>query len=219
MTEPQQLTIHLSGDAVVAPALRIIQQTVETVSFCLIAVDSGDMSKPAEFERARMQMRFSGDMSPDERRALYTNWLLSNGFQELARGIRATLDEALLYTEIFHLIESGKRTWGEFPEKVQEIRRRGTRAMFPDLMAAVNKGLSAPLHFEKEFLSLQKVRNCLEHRDGLVSDIDVDKETKTLKLSLPRFKMFYEKNDEEIELQVGTYIERMHQPIGPAKTR
>jgi hypothetical protein len=64
MTEPQQLTIHLSGDAVVAPALRIIQQTVETVSFCLIAVDSGDMSKPAEFERARMQMRFSGDMSP-----------------------------------------------------------------------------------------------------------------------------------------------------------
>src|SRR3954452_16103250 len=58
MTEPQKLTIHLSGDAVVAPALRITQQTVETVSFCLIAVDSGDMSKPAEFEARECRCAF-----------------------------------------------------------------------------------------------------------------------------------------------------------------
>src|SRR3954454_1592751 len=140
MTEPQQLTIHLSGDAVVAPALRIIQQTVETVSFCLIAVDSGDMSKPAEFERARMQMRFSGDMSPDERRALYTNWLLSNGFQELARGIRATLDEALLYTDRNHTEKAHAPTHWPSQDKVvlDQLSVTATNAVeFADRVAAI----------------------------------------------------------------------------------
>jgi hypothetical protein len=75
-------------------------------------------------------------------------------------------------------------------------------------MEAVNKGLTSPLHFEKEFLSLQQVRNCLEHRDGLVSERDADKDTRSLKLSLPRLGMYGEKDGKHTELGKGSFVEK-----------
>lgn len=78
---------------------------------------------------------------------------------------------------------------------------------FPQLMAEVNNALAEELHFENEFLSIQKVRNCLEHRDGVVGDSDVDKETGRLLLSFPRLMMFVEKDGEIVEIGVGSSVE------------
>jgi hypothetical protein len=74
-------------------------------------------------------------------------------------------------------------------------------------MEAVNRRLSEPLHFEKQFLSFQKVRNCLEHRDGLVTREDVEKDGDALVLSLPRLMIFYTKAGKEIEVRAGKIIE------------
>jgi hypothetical protein len=65
--------------------------------------------------------------------------------------------------------------------------------------------------FDDDFRSFQKVRNCLEHRAGVVGAIDVD-ETQHLTLMLPRLKMFYLKEGNEIELEVGAIIDRYEHP-------
>jgi hypothetical protein len=206
MTEPQQLRITLNASGVTGPALRAIQQSVETMSFYLAAIESGDLSAPPHFDNSRFHLRFSGEMSPEQRKAMYTNWLLSKGFQELARGVREMLEEAFFYNSMIQTAE-GLKTWGEFQGQMQEVRKRAGRASFPDLMRWVNSGLTSPLHFEREFLSLQKVRNCLEHRNGVVSEIDTHEETKTLRLALPRLKMFVMQGGAEIELQIGHHVE------------
>jgi len=72
-------------------------------------------------------------------------------------------------------------------------------------MAEISAGLTTPLAFSAEFLSIQKVRNCLEHRGGVVGvqDADIDG---ILRLSFPRFKIFYDRKGEEIELSARPEI-------------
>jgi hypothetical protein len=212
MSEPTQITLTLHGDAVVAPALRAVEQSVDVVSFCMQSLEKTDLSKPPEFESSRFQMKFTGtNVSAEERKTRYMNWVLSKGFQDLARGIRGMLEEAYFYISMMDFLIKGsaqKTTWGSLQEKIQEYRKQAGAANFPDLMEAVNKGLTSPLHFEKEFLSLQQVRNCLEHRNGVVSERDADKDTRSLKLSLPHLRIYGEKDGKQIELGKGSFVEK-----------
>ena len=64
--------------------------------------------------------------------------------------------------------------WSDFQAAMASAHKEATKLNFPDLLDAVNKRLKTPLHFEDEFLSFQKVRNCLEHRAGIVSPADAD---------------------------------------------
>jgi len=210
MVEPPHITLVLQPDGVIAPTLRVLQQTVEVVSFSLSALENADLSQPPKFEGSRFQFLVGGDVPAAVRKESYTNWLLSKGFQDLARGIRLSLEEALLYNSIVELARTDLpniKTWEALQDRMQQFRKRADEANFPDLLAQVNKGLTAPLHFESQFLSLQKVRNCLEHRDGVVADKDVDPDTKVLRLALPRIKLFIEKEGKEIEIDKGSLVE------------
>src|ERR1700720_1112195 len=80
------------------------------------------------------------------------------------------------------------------------IRKPAASWPFPKLLAHVNAGLTSPLEFEREFLSIQRVRNCLEHRGGIVRKQDLDDQAAALTLSFPRLKVFYMRGSEEIEL-------------------
>src|SRR5437764_47230 len=93
-----ELNVTLQPDAVVAPAQRAIQESVETVDFCLGAIEKADLKKAPEGSGTGFGMRFSGpEISEAERKTQHSNWVLSKGFQELSRGIRAMLEEAYLY--------------------------------------------------------------------------------------------------------------------------
>jgi histidyl-tRNA synthetase len=210
MQEPAELTLTLHPNAVVAPALRAVQQSVDMVSFSMQSLESADLSKPPEYDSSRFQMKFAGDESgPEERKTRYANWILSKGFQDLARGVRGMLEEAYFYIKISSSFKSKtKITWDAFQKQIAEYRKEAEDAKFPELMDAVNEGLSSPLHFETEFRSLQKVRNCLEHRDGLVSERDVDPQTNSLKLSLPHLRMYGEKDGIQIEIGKGSHVEK-----------
>jgi hypothetical protein len=122
------------------------------------------------------------------------------------------LEEGFLYNnmvEFFSQTDLSKtKTWGELQSIMESSRKTAGELYFPDLMARVNRGLTAPLHFEREFLSLQRVRNCLEHRDGVVTEKDVDPGTQVLRLGLPRLKLFYEEEGREIELLKGSHVEK-----------
>lgn len=155
-------------------------------------------------------MRFDfGDlgMKEEERRETFRNWILSKGFQDLARAIRETLEEAIFYIEMTKL-DAGKTTWGKFQAHMAKIRASANRPPFPALMEEVNCGLTERMSFDVEFQSLQKVRNCLEHRGGRVGQKDLDPETGVMTLSFPRLKVFYGKGEEEAEVYEGQFFEK-----------
>jgi hypothetical protein len=202
-----RLVVTLNPSGVLAPALRAIRDTVEVVTFCLNAIEQGDLSRGPEAELMRFEMHFSDEMSVEARHASYTHWLLSKGFQDLARGIRQTLEEAFFYNGI--VAQAGAlTTLASMQAAEKELRKAATNMQSPALLSAVNKGLTAPLHYEREFSSLGRMRNCLEHREGIVGERDVDPDTQVLRLGLPRLRMFYEDEGRQIELGRGSHVEK-----------
>jgi hypothetical protein len=130
---------------------------------------------------------------------MYASWLLAKGFQDLARGIRETLEEAIMYLEV--VTWQPQRTFPKFHEDIANIRKRAAGLTFPKLLAKVNSRLIEPVIFEPAFLSIQKARNCLEHRGGIVGPQDCDHEDTALILSFPRLKVFYCRKGEEVEVR------------------
>ncbi len=150
--------------------------------------------------------KFNGiEMTDQERRETYQNWVLSKGFQDLARGVRETLEEAVFFLTMIKR-KPGVTTIADLESEMQVIRAGAAKLQFPKLLAEVNAGLNEPMAFESEFASLQKVRNCLEHRGGLVGERDVDPTTGFMTLNFPRLRMFYKRADQEIEQAPGEAI-------------
>ena len=104
------------------------------------------------------------------------------------------LEEAFLYLGAYKTL-GAVITWGD----VLEMRRVASAYSFPDLLRKVDEGLPSPLIFTAEMLSLQKVRNCLEHRGGIVGDKDLDASGK-LKLVLPRWAFFAKEDSGDVEI-------------------
>lgn len=202
------IVVTLDRKSVAAPAQRVVMIASQVVGTCLQALANDDLSPP-KLEGGFMNYRFSGlEMSVEESRETYQNWILSKGFQDLARGVRETLEEALFYIAMGKL-EFRRATLEKLRGEMAEIRANAAKLLFPKLIEAVNSGLSEPTAFEAEFLSLQRVRNCLEHRGGRVGVRDVDSAGGAMTLSFPRLGVFYRQGDEEMELALGSVSEEI----------
>jgi len=203
-TKPQ-LTVNLNVDDVAAPAMQAALIAAQVVAAGLNAFDEGELIEP-ELKGDPVTYLFRGPaLTSDQRRELYQNWLLSRGFQDLARGVRATLEEAASYLTL--LAKHGQAaTINQLQSAINQTRKRAAKLPFPELLATVNSRLKEPISFEGEFRSIQKVRNCLEHRRGIVGAQDIDKGGSELRLSFPRLKVFYHRADKEIEVVIGERV-------------
>lgn len=212
-SEPKVLQISLNPNGVAAPAQRAVVIASQVVGICLRGLATDDLSQP-EMRGGFIGYGFGSlEMGDEERRETYQNWILSKGFQDLARGVRETLEEAVFYIAMIRC-QPRLTTWAAIEAEMAEIRANAAKLQFPKLLEEVNAALTEPMAFEAEFLSLQRARNCLEHRGGRVGARDVDSATGTMTLSFPRLRMFYRRGDEEIELAPGEVIDT-HSPANP----
>jgi hypothetical protein len=206
LDEPARL-VTLNSGGVLAPVQRAVRQTVDVVTFCLNAIEQGNLSGWPQTDLMRFNLSFSDEISAEERKTVYTHWLLAKGFQDLARGTKQMLEEAYFYNGMVARA-GGLRTFAELQAAEQELRAAATNKKFPQLLDHVKKRLTSPLHYECELLSLQDVRNCLEHREGIVQERDVDPATRVLHLRWPRRRLFYEDQGRQIEVGRGSPVEK-----------
>jgi hypothetical protein len=150
--------------------------------------------------------RFKGpEMTLDQRRAMHESWILAKAFQELLRSVRHALEEAHVLVALLtkeHKIKSND-TLANF---LKPFQSKAAALRFPDLLKAVNELLEPKLDFADSYKSLQGARNCLEHRAGIVSNVDTKGATK-FTFSVPRIKVFYLRNNEEVELAAGERVD------------
>jgi len=201
------VNITLSPNAVAAPTLGALRDTLEVISICFPAIEGATNVPILSGNGMDFRIEPTQPAEMDERRPVYKQWMLSKGFHELAKGLHRSLEEACLYVEVLKM-GGGYRKWGDLQKAVDGIKKKANDARFPELMAWVNAGLSEKLHFDREFHSLNKTRNCLEHRHGIVGDRDVDKDTGVLVLALPRMKVFFVKDGVETEIAIGQVFEK-----------
>lgn len=206
MNEVPQVQLLLNPNGVSSPVQRVVTVSSQVVAFTLKALTDGELKQLALKGPVFGFLFNEAGGSDEERLQTFRNWILVKGFQELARGVRETLEEAVLYLEIANM-GTIKTTMAEFESRVADIRKRVGKLNFKDLMVLVNAGLSEKMTFSDEFMSLQKVRNCLEHRAGRVGHPDIDANSSKMVLNFPRFRVFYKRGDEEVEVTIGETID------------
>jgi hypothetical protein len=198
----------LHPDGVAAPAQIAALTCREIVDFYFAALATADLSKkPPAPEGTFFRFAFSGpELSTTDRRSLHENWILAKVFQELMRGVRASLEEAFFFTELIAAGTITARSSSTLDEILAPFRKKAADLKFPPLLAEVNKRLERPLEFTDAYQSMQAARNCLEHRAGIVSKSDADPGG-IMELRFPRLKFFVVREGNEIDVHEGMAVE------------
>lgn len=198
------LNLQLNIDAILMHGQNAVVLSSEIVDFMFNALETADLSKKPINEATQYKFK-TPDLSAADRRAMYENWIFLKSFQDLMRGVRASLEQAYLFLQILAAppVIKSNSTLEEF---LDPFRIKAEKLNFVDLLAQVNLSLPEPLHFVDAYLSLQKARNCLEHRRGIVGSVDAPAGGVMI-LKFPRMKTFYLQKGKEIELEPGHIVD------------
>jgi hypothetical protein len=98
------------------------------------------------------------DINADERRALHETWILSKAFQDLMRGVRASLEEAYFATELLAAGQITTATSTTLEDLLRPYRDKAAGMKFPPLLSAVNARLEKPLEFSEAYRSMQAAK-------------------------------------------------------------
>ncbi|NPU12052.1 hypothetical protein HL666_14870 [Bradyrhizobium sp. 83002] len=201
MSDVPTVQVTLNPNAVKSAAQLAAAESNEAVSLFLSSLETADLSQSPAPPQNFMNYRLTAAYTAEQRRNAFRTWIVAKGIGELVRGLRQTLEEAYLFS--YGLKElPGRTTADELEKRIGEIKRRANNANFPQLITAVQSQLTSAMSFEKEILSLVAVRNCLEHRHGIVSSKDADANGQ-LSLTLPRLQAFTIVDGNEVEVGPG----------------
>lgn len=204
---PLHLNIQLNGDAALRPMILAARCCVEVMSVGCAAISSTNLNK-LPVEKSDL-IRITFDEVPaseiDNHKTALSMWLIKRAFEGLVHGIREALEQVYLYLRILHH-PFGPMTLEEFQQLHSDIIQEGSRPNFLQLVDKIGILLGYPLPYAHELSSLQKVRNCIIHRYGVVGTSDVTAGTGALQVHVPTLKMFLTKDGEEREIRQGAYV-------------
>ena len=134
--------------------------------------------------------------------------MLTAAFGEFIKAVFAALHEAYLYCEVVTAWPGSFQSLDEMQAYIDSVRTKAQKFDLPTLMDRVSARLESPLDLRERVLSINKVRNCLEHRHGVVTKLDINySPNNTLVMKWRRSKIFCEKDGKEIEVKAGSIIE------------
>jgi hypothetical protein len=168
-----RIELQLNPDGVAAPAQTAAVTCREIADLYFEALAKANLSKkPPRPEGSFFRFEASfPEMIASERRAVHESWILARVFQDLMRGVRASLEEAYLFIELLTAGTIRAGSSGTLDEVLAPYRKRASDLEFPRLLDYVNSRLEQPLDFTDAYRSMQAARNCLEHRGGVVTKL------------------------------------------------
>jgi len=212
MEEPTNIQVTLNPDGVFAPLLTILGQSSKNVLFGLQLIDSFDQPiNPADIqsEDTFFTLHFD-DPQKEQDIALskenFKLFMLQKGFEDLIKGVNLTLIEAYYFTSLVAK-RNNMKTFKDLQDEIGQLRKSAFKQHLPELLKKVTPGLSGSLLYESDIISLNKVRNCLVHRNGLVTEKDItDEITNQLQVEHSRMIMVCEKDGVEEEIEMFTML-------------
>ncbi len=133
-------------------------------------------------------------------------WLFKKAFEEFIVGLMESLIEAHKYAKYYCLSNETRTerilTKEQIELKISEIQNRPLKLNFPTLINEIEADLGISLSCKAEVISINQVRNCLVHRNSVVSDKDVNDDIDdSLQLVFLELVTLVEKGGEIIELK------------------
>ncbi|MBI1886392.1 MAG: hypothetical protein HYS09_08810 [Chloroflexi bacterium] len=209
-----RLTVQLNQNGIIAPLQRILRESFNNVALGLHAVEQYETDVLPNLPTSFFQFKIGDQeerLTEEQLEALkqsYQTWMFTTAFGEFIKAVFAALREAYLYCEVVMNWPGSFKSLDEIKSHIDSIRTKAQQFHLPTLMDRVSERLQSPLDFREHVLSINKVRNCLEHRHGVVTKKDInDPPNNSLKMKWRRSKVFYEKDGREIEVSSGSMIE------------
>ncbi|MBP7052958.1 MAG: hypothetical protein KBE65_18285 [Phycisphaerae bacterium] len=133
---------------------------------------------------------------------LFKQWILVNGFEDIHKCIRITLERLFVFKAIENQLLSNPSL--DIARVEPLLRVKANKFNYPDLLHAVHAELGGTLSYEKQLETMNNARNCLVHRNGRVAEKDCNNDQNDrLVIVGNRFKLFFKRGDEEVPAEIG----------------
>jgi hypothetical protein len=208
----QSINVNINLNGLRGELQRSLQKVI-----CLVAtgLEAKSDIEPNEITLpANIKSTFSGlALNKQEFHAQYTEWVLSNGFRDAIESVGYFLESAHRVLSIWELIEkqnSGTRITGDDWNRIfRDVGNKFHRLGLPDKLEYISNyhGIDVKKSFKEQILTINVARNCFVHRNGVVSDRDLN-EDNVLKIKWSRLHTFLQNEDGEQDLIPGILVEK-----------
>ena len=156
-----------------------------------------------ELQFIQIQLLLGGQTSDiSQTKEYFKRWLLINGFEDIHNCIRTTLERLFVFKSIENQLSDNSDL--DVKSIETSLKTTANKFNFPSLLSAVHGELKDSLTYEEHLDTINCARNCLVHRNGVVTTKDCNNDQKDkLIISGIRFKIYFKKGDEEILAEVG----------------
>ncbi|MCK5588729.1 MAG: hypothetical protein KAI16_00245 [Candidatus Pacebacteria bacterium] len=160
-----------------------------------------------EIDSSFLKMKMGeNDIDICAKKQKYKDWLLERGFEDLMKGVEYTLRDAYKYSYIIsNPIKFTKL------KNLNDFQKKAEFCTISSMIEKIKFFSIKDLVYVEHILSINKVRNCLVHRGGIVGEKDINnKNLKILELKWIKMKLFYKNNkSEEVDIVGGTKIQNV----------
>ncbi|WP_323028421.1 hypothetical protein [Gelidibacter japonicus] len=179
MRENLTITLKLNRNDSLITLNEKLSECTNAVFFGINSLDKTDVLPESlrDYESSIFTNQPLIEMDFEKSQENFKIWILKKGFEDL---ISALIELMLSFSYIINLNEKIKKnpkmTIDGFKKLIFERDKKLTKAHFPELITKIEKSLKSPLKYKSEMLSLNKARNCLVHRNGIVQPNDFNVE-------------------------------------------
>lgn len=206
----QEIKISFKLEEVANNFLIYQKRTIENVTFAYNSINSNDSERKILLPTDGLPLFIDDYKKPlanNEIKENTLNWLFQKAFEEIIIGLTPSLIEAFKVLKVrdLYLTNNTYENTEALNQVLSRIDIEAHKMHFPGLIAKIESYLGHILVFSEEILSINQVRNCLVHRQGIVSEKDLnDKDSETLNLKWQSLNYYEIKGEEKILLDYRT---------------
>jgi hypothetical protein len=210
MSNPEPLQITVNLDALLGELQFSLQTTINLLAISLRA------TPPKSMDDLRLPQEVFGTMfaqsarwSHAEALEKHQTWAIANGLRDAVEGVSSFIESAHKVLSIWELASTngGHVTYGEYQAAMEgsAFHRLG----LPDKLTHLKSehGIAIDATLERQVLSVNNARNCLVHRQGVVSLRDLNAPD-AMVVEWRKLHIFLQDEDGEHELVLGKVIEK-----------
>ncbi|BCB25964.1 hypothetical protein SKTS_08500 [Sulfurimicrobium lacus] len=213
--EPCPLNIVVNLDALLGELQRSLQWTINLVSVALKVQVSPDDNSQLRLPLGTFATTFDQRLlwTPTEAMEHHRNWILSNGFRDAIEGLSLFVEsahEVLSYWKLAEQQQGGIQLRGEdWNREIVSGEKSFHRLGLPDKFTHLQRehAVSPEATLLRQILSVNSARNCLVHRNGVVTEKDITNEA-SLNVEWRKLVTLLKDEDGEHDLVLGRVIEK-----------
>ncbi|OGP51309.1 MAG: hypothetical protein A2Y79_03800 [Deltaproteobacteria bacterium RBG_13_43_22] len=209
-----EISININLDALRGELQRSLQRTIYLVSAGLQSKDKLNIDC-LQLPTNNVTMIFDGGLKWDAQTATeqYEKWILSNGFRDIIEHFNSFFESAhkvLAFWELAVKQKDGVKITGSLWNQIivsgaKSFHRLG----LPDKFTHVQDkhGIQIDTKLREQILSSNAARNCLVHRNGVVTELDISAST-GFEVRWTNLDLIVQNEDGEKELVLGQIVEK-----------